>query len=78
MIPLSARDLRYLGQAERTPEDEIRREEHVKKVHAWLRSFAPDDMKDAPIIRVHVDGKYDPNKDYSQDYTRRRKKPVSE
>lgn len=73
MIPLSARDLRYLGQAERTPEDEIRRAEHVKKVHAWLRSFAPEDMKDAPIIRVQADGKYDPNKDYRQDYTRRKK-----
>ena len=78
MIPLSAHELRYLGQAERTPEDEIRRAEHVKKVHAWLRSHFPEDQKDAPIIRVHVDGKYDPNKDYSQDYTRRRKKTVSE
>lgn len=78
MIPLSARDLRYLGQAESTPEDEIRRAEHVKKVHAWLRSHFPEDKKDAPIIRIDVDGKYDPNKDYSQDYTRRRKKPVSE
>ena len=78
MIPLSAHELRYLGQAETTPEDEIRRAEHVKKVHAWLRSHFPEDQKDAPIIRVHVDGKYDPNKDYSQDYTRRRKKTVSE
>ena len=63
MIPLSAHELRYLGQAETTPEDEIRRAEHVKKVHAWLRSHFPEDQKDAPIIRVHVDGKYDPNKD---------------
>ena len=30
-------------------------------------------MKDAPIIRVHADGKYDSNKDYSQNYTRRSK-----
>ena len=76
MIPLSARDLRYLGQAE--PMDEAERAAYVKRAHDWLRSHFPEDQKDAPIIRVHVDGKYDPNKDYSQDYTRRRKKTVSE
>lgn len=76
MIPLRANDLCYLGMGK--PRDEAEREAYVKKIHDWLRSHAPEDKKDAPIIRVHVDGKYDPNKDYSQDYTRRRKKPVSE
>ena len=44
----------------------------------WLRSHFREGFKDAPIIRIDVDGKYDPNKDYRQDYTRRRKKTASE
>lgn len=75
MIPLSAHELRYLGQAE---PDEKARAARVKEMHEAMRKhFFPEDKKDAPIIRIHVDGKYDPNKDYSQDYTRRRK-PVSD
>ena len=76
MIPLSARDLRYLGQAE--PEDEAERAAYVKRAHDWLRSHFREGYEDAPIYRVEADGKYDPNKDYSQDYTRKRKKSVSE
>lgn len=78
MITLSARDLRYLGQIELTQEQELERAERVKKAHAWLRSHFPEGKKDAPIHKVEVDGKFDPNKDYRQDYTRRRRKPVSE
>ena len=76
MIPLSARDLRYLGQAE--PEDESERAAYVKDMHDWLRSHFPEDKRDAPITPIHVDGKVDPSKDYRQDYTRRRTISVSE
>ena len=76
MIPLSARDLRYLGKADL---DEGERVAYVKEMHELMRKhFFREGFKDAPIYRVEVDGKYDPNKDYSQDYTRRRKKTVSE
>ena len=48
----------------------------LKRLYKYLRISLislTQNMKDTPIIRVHVDGKYDPNKDYSQDYTRRSK-----
>ena len=48
----------------------------LKRQYKFLRIrliSLTQNMKDTPIIRVHVDGKYDPNKDYSQDYTRRSK-----
>lgn len=70
MIPLSAHELRYLGQAE---PDEKARAARVKEMHEAMRKFFPEGKKDAPIIRIHVDGKYNPDNDYRQDYTRRRK-----
>lgn len=75
MFPLYAHELRYIGKADLNEEERAAR---VKEMHeAMRRQFFPEDKKDAPIIRIHVDGKYDPDVDYRQDYPRR-KKPVSE
>lgn len=78
MIPLSARDLRYIGPATKSTETDEEYEARIKRIHDWLRSFAPDNLKDAPIRRVRIDENYKPVLEYEQDYTRRRKKTVSE
>lgn len=77
MRPLNARDLRYIGPAVKCGETEEEYEARIKRMHDWLRSFAPDGMKDAPIRRVRIDENYTPVFEYEQDYARR-KKPIAE
>ena len=78
MQPLDARDLRYIGPATKRTETEEEYEARIKRIHDWLRSHFPEDRRDDPIRRVRIDENYKPVLEYEQDYTRRRKKPVSE